>query len=109
MVRITLKNGVNVRLEWNYLVLQYIEEEFGGTTKLNEEYINDNQVKTMNTFVYGLLQANMDEELTFKQAVRLVKPEDMPKIFEFVKKEIEKSNKVVESKNYIAQQANKRK
>lgn len=109
MIKITLKNGVNARLEWNYLVLQYIEEELGGITKLNKKFLKDNEVKTMNTFVYALVQANMDEELTYKQAIRLVKVEDIPEIFDFVQEEIEKANKVVESKNFIAQQTNKKK
>lgn len=108
MLKIILKNGETVRLDWNMLVLQLVEEELGSIDKLTEEFLDNNQMKTFNVFTYALLQANLDEELTFKQAVRLVKFEDMEIIGQFVSDEIEKSNKVAEAKKNFTRAAAKK-
>lgn len=89
---ITLKDGTNIRLEWNYLVLEYLEEREGSIDALEgriKDFRNTEQMRIANSFVYATIQANHDEVLTYKQAVRLVKMTDYPKIFKFIEKQLE--------------------
>lgn len=105
MLQITLKNSDNVRLEWNMLVMQYVEEQIGGINKLTKKYMKNNEIKVMNIFTYALLQANYDEELTYRQAIELVKFDDMEDISNFVNSELEKSDKAAQSKKAQAQKS----
>lgn len=90
---LTLKNGTNIKLEWNYLVLEYLEER-EGSIELLQDRINElntrSQVRLSNSFVYAVIQANHDDVLTYKQAIRLVNPNDYAKVFNFIKKHIKK-------------------
>ncbi|MDE8065807.1 hypothetical protein PT067_07660 [Erysipelothrix rhusiopathiae] len=89
---LTLKNGTNIKLEWNYLVLEYLEER-EGSIELLQDRINElntrSQVRLSNSFVYAVIQANHDDVLTYKQAIRLVNPNDYAKVFNFIKKQLE--------------------
>lgn len=95
---ITLKTGVNLRLEWNFLVLEYLEEREGSLNAL-EKRINamksnktTGQLKLVNSFIYAVIQANHEEVLTYKQTIKLVDPNDYDKIFRFIVSELEKEN-----------------
>lgn len=92
---ITLKNDTNIKLEWNYLVLEYLEEREGSLEGLQER-INTlhevEQIKLCNSFVYAIIQANVDDVLTYKQAIRLVNPSDYQKIFKFISAQLELQN-----------------
>lgn len=92
---ITLKNNTNIKLEWNYLVLEYLEEREGSLEGLQER-INTlqeiDQIKLCNSFVYAIIQANVDDVLTYKQAIRLVNPSDYQKIFKFISAQLEIQN-----------------
>lgn len=101
--KITLKTGQVVKLDWNYLVLQTIEEEVGSLKKLNKKYIKDNEIKVFNIFAYAIIQAAMDEEITLKQAIRMVEFKDMEKIAKFVENELLKAETDTEGKNLKAQ------
>lgn len=101
--KITLKTGQVIKLEWNYLVLQTIEQEVGSLNNLTNEYIENNEIKVFNIFAYAVIQAGMDEEITLRQAIRLIEFGDMEKIAKFVEKELMKAEKVAEVKNSTAQ------
>lgn len=105
--KITLKTGKTIRLEWNYLVLQYIEEELGTLEKLEGEFIKNNEIKVFNVFAYAIIQSALDEEVTLKQAIRMIEFEDMDTIAEFVTEELERTQKEADRKNQMAQNAKK--
>lgn len=111
---LTLKNGTNIKLEWNYLVLEYLEER-EGSIELLQDRINElntrSQVRLSNSFVYAVIQANHDDVLTYKQAIRLVNPNDYAKVFNFIKKqlEIQKAYKKKETYKKSGNRSQKRK
>ncbi|AKQ06891.1 hypothetical protein [Erysipelothrix rhusiopathiae] len=111
---LTLKNGTNIKLEWNYLVLEYLEER-EGSIELLQDRINElntrSQVRLSNSFVYAVIQANHDDVLTYKQAIRLVNPNDYGKVFNFIKKqlEIQKAYKKKETSKKSGNRSQKRK
>lgn len=89
---LTLKNTTNIKLEWSYLVLEYLEEREGSLDALQKQ-VNSmdkvGQIRLCNSFVYAVIQACVDDVLTYKQAIRLVRPEDYPKIFGYIQKQLE--------------------
>ncbi len=89
---LTLKNGENIKLEWNYLVLEYLEEREGSIESLEDrikDFKSTEQMRITNSFVYAVIQANYDDLLTYKQAIRLIKMDDYPKVFRFIQKQLE--------------------
>lgn len=111
---LTLKNGTNIKLEWNYLVLEYLEER-EGSIELLQDRINElntrSQVRLSNSFVYAVIQANHDDVLTYKQAIRLVNPNDYAKVFNFIKMQLEihKAYKKKETSKKSGNRSQKRK
>jgi hypothetical protein len=88
---IKLKNGQNIELDWNFLVMEYIEEYEGGLKGLKSDLeAKRNQLKVNNHLLYSLIRANVDEPLTYRQAVCLVNIEDMNKISDFITTEMKK-------------------
>lgn len=87
---ITLKNGQNIELDWNFLVLEYLEEYEGGLKALKRD-INAqvNQMKIHNHFLYAIIRANYDDPLTYRQAVSLVNTKDTDKIGTFIKENMQ--------------------
>lgn len=88
---ITLKNNKNIKLEWNFLVLEYLEEyetpEGRGIVQLERDIkMKKNLLKINNIFVYALVSACSNELLTYRDTLRLVKVDDYSKIIEFIKK-----------------------
>lgn len=90
-MEIQLKNGKRLILEVTPLFLEYIEDYEGGLEQLEKdaqgEKDENGYKKTMyatNQILYAIIASNYDEHLTYKQAVRLVKLEDIETIIEFV-------------------------
>lgn len=90
-MEIQLKNGQNLILEVTPLFLEYIEDYEGGLEQLKKDAQGEKDrngcTKTMyatNQILYAIIASNYNENLTYKQAVRLVKLEDIEKIIEFV-------------------------
>ena len=86
---ITLKNNKKVDLKWNFLVLEYLEDyktdEGAGITQIQKDLKhNKNKIKITNHFIYAIIRANMDEPLTYQEAVRLVEFKDYQKIVDFI-------------------------
>lgn len=103
-MEIELKNGEKLILEVTPLLLEYIEDYEGGIEQLKRDAEGNKDkngyTKSMyatNHILYSIIASNYDEPLTYRQAVRLVRLEDIEKIVDFVIKntpETEKNNVV---------------
>ena len=90
-MEVELKNGEKLILEVSPITLEYLEEYKGGIEQLKKDAQgqkdSDGYTKTMyatNQILYAVVASNYDTPLTYRQAVRLVKLEDISKILDFV-------------------------
>lgn len=86
---ITLKNNKKLDLKWSFLVLEYLEEystdEGSGIVQIRKDISKKkNQLKIYNFFTYAIIRANLDEPLTYREAVSLVEFKDYQKIVKFI-------------------------
>lgn len=102
-MEIELKNGEKIILEVSPLILEYLEDYKGGIEKLKKDAQGQKDLngytKTMyatNQLIYAVIASNYDMPLTYRQAVRLVKLEDVSNIVDFV------INNILETKNVVA-------
>lgn len=94
-MEIELKNGEKLDLEVTPLILEYLEDYEGGVEQLKKDAAGEKDrngyTKTMyaaNQLIYALVASNYDHPLTYRQAVRLVKIEDVERIADFVIKKL---------------------
>lgn len=90
-MEIELKNGEKLNLEVTPLLLEYIEDYEGGIEQLKKDAQGQKDkngytrsMYATNQILYAIIASNFDEPLTYRQAVRLVKLEDIEKIVRFV-------------------------
>lgn len=90
-MEIQLKNGEKLNLEVTSLLLEYIEDYKGGVNQLLKDAQgekNENgytrSMYAANQLLYAVIASNYDKPLTYRQAVRLVKLEDIKDILNFV-------------------------
>lgn len=90
-MEIELKNGEKLILEVSSLLLEYIEDYKGGIEQLKKDAQGQKDIngytKSMyatNQLLYAVIASNYDAPLTYRQAVRLVKLEDIDRIAKFV-------------------------
>ncbi len=83
-MNITLKNGKTIKLEFTPIVLEYLSDYEGGIEELKKDIENGNTMYVANHIVYSILCANLEEELTYKQALSLVNVLDVERIIDFV-------------------------
>lgn len=102
---ITLKNGQDLELEVNSLILEYIEEYDGGIEQLLKdakgEKNADGYTKTMyaaNHLIYSIIASNYDSEITYRQAIKLVDFKDVEKVVNFLTTELNKLKAETNSK-----------
>lgn len=110
-MEIELKNGEKLTLEVTPLLLEYIEDYEGGIEQLkNDAQGNKDKngyTKSMyatNHILYSIIASNYDEPLTYRQAVRLVKLEDIESIVDFVVKntpEVSKTSNISNTKHRL--------
>lgn len=110
-MEIELKNGENLTLEVTPLLLEYIEDYEGGIEQLKKDAQGNKDkngyTKSMyatNHILYSIIASNYDEPLTYRQAVRLVKLEDVEPIVDFVIKntlEVSKTSNINNSKHRL--------
>lgn len=98
-MEIELKNGERLVLEVTPLLLEYIEDYKGGIEQLKKDAQGQKDVngytKTMyatNQLLYAMIASNYDAHLTYRQAVRLVKLEDVDRIIKFASENIPDTN-----------------
>ena len=94
-MEIELKNGEKLNLEVTPLILEYLEDYEGGVEQLKKDAQGakdkNGYTKTMyacNQLLYALIASNYDQPITYRQAVRLVKIEDVEDICSFVIKSL---------------------
>lgn len=99
-MQIELKNGEILNLEVTPLILEYFEEYLGGVEQIKKdahgEKDKNGYTRTMyatNQLLYAIIASNYDTPLTYRQAVRLVKLEDIEKIANFVIENMPSENK----------------
>jgi hypothetical protein len=90
-MEIELKNGERIILEVSPLFLEYIEDYKGGIEQLKKDAQGKKDIngysKAMyatNQLLYAIIASNYDSPLTYRQAVRLVKLEDIDRIIKFI-------------------------
>lgn len=90
-MEIQLKTGENLILEVTPLMLEYIEDCKIGINELSEyaQGKKDNngctrKMYATNQLLYAIIASNYNVPLTYRQAVGLVKLEDVNKILEFI-------------------------
>ena len=98
-MEIELKNGEKLILEVTPLILEYVEDYKGGIEQLKKDAQGQRDAngysKTMyatNQLLYAIIASNYDTPLTYRQAVRLVKLEDVDKIIKFASENIPNIN-----------------
>lgn len=97
-----LKNGTQIKLAWNYLVIEELENREGSLSEIQKK-INSKQelasVRLANSFVYAVIQAALDDEvLTYKQTIRLVNPSDYAKILNFIEQKLKEQDSFKQKK-----------
>lgn len=98
-MEIELKNGEKLILEVSPLILEYVEDYKGGIEQLKKDAQGQKDAngytKTMyatNQLLYAIIASNYDTPLTYRQAVRLVKLEDVDRIIKFASENIPETN-----------------
>lgn len=98
-MEIVLKNGEKITLDWNPIVLEYLEDYEGGIEQLREDIDKtDSRFRVFNFIIYCLISAVYPKDLGYREAVSLVSPNDLDKIIEFIIKNISKT-KVIDNFN----------
>lgn len=105
-MEIVLKNGETIILEITPLIFEYIEEYEGGLEQLKKDAKLSNDEKTStkymyatNHLIYSVIASNYDKPLTYRQAVKLVRIEDMEKIIKFIAENIERPREEMKEKS----------
>lgn len=100
-MKIILKNGKEIDLDWNPIVYEYLEEYDGGIEQLRKDLDEKNSYYlVMNFIIYCMIQAVYDEEISYREAISLVDVEDYPKIIDYIiqKENINNTNQFNEDK-----------
>lgn len=99
-MEIQLKNGENLILEVTPLMLEYVEDYDGGIEKLlkdaqgqKDENGYTRKMYATNQLLYAIVASNYEVPLTYRQAVGLVRLEDIEKILNFIIENIPEKNK----------------
>lgn len=108
-MEIELKNGETLILEVSPLILEYVEDYEGGIEQLRKDAMGQKDEKgytktayATNQLLYAIIASNYDKPLTYRQAVRLVKLEDVPRIVKFANENIpEMENEEIKGKHRI--------
>jgi len=102
-MEIELKNGEKLVLEVTPLFFEYIEDYQGGIEQLKRDAQGQKDkngyTRTMyatNQLLYAIIASNYDAHLTYKQAVRLVKLEDVNRIIKFIDENTPDNNQETE-------------
>ena len=83
---IKLKDGRQIKLEYSFLTLQFLDEYEGGFAQLEKDYkAGKNRLKAVCYVIYALVNTSLeDSNLTYKQAVNLVNFKDIQKSVNFL-------------------------
>lgn len=99
-MEITLRNGETITLDWNPMILEYLEEYDGGIEQLKKDIKSMNcKFRAFNSILYSVINAAYPTDLTYKEAVSLVDINDLEKIVNFLLKNINKNKKETKMSN----------
>ena len=100
-MEIELKNGEKLTLEVSPLILEYVEDYEGGIEQLKKDAQGQKDINgytremyATNHLLYAMIASNYNEPLTYRQAVRLVKLEDVEKIIDFLIENVAELNEI---------------
>lgn len=98
-MEIELKNGEKLTLEVTPLILEYTDDYKGGIEQLKkdaqggkDENGYSKRMYAVNQLLYMMIASNYNTPLTYRQAVRLVKLEDVERIINFANENIPNMN-----------------
>lgn len=84
-MKLELKNGQCIYLDWNPIVLEYLNDYEGGIEKMKKDISDQNNLLYIaNHLAYSVISANIEESLTFKDVMKLITPNDVDKILNFI-------------------------
>ncbi len=84
-MEIILRNGEKIKLDWNLMVLEYLEEYEGGLEQLKKDVEDKSRrFRTFNFIIYCVISAIYPEELSYNEAISLVDINDLDKIVFFI-------------------------
>lgn len=110
-MEILFKTGKKLNLDWNPLVLEYLEDYDGGLEQLkNDLESKEIPFRVFNFIIYCFISAVYPEEIGYREAISLVEPNDYEKIVNFAiekinnfsslgKEEIKNQNKTVKKQH----------
>lgn len=84
-MNLELKNGKKISLDLNPIVLEYLSNYDGGIEQMRQD-IKDktNLMYVANHIAYSMLCGNIEEKLTFREAMSLIKIEDVNTIIDYI-------------------------
>ena len=89
-MEITLRNGEKIQLDWNLIVIEYLEDYENGINQIYEDLINRSETfKTLNFIVYAFIAAVYPIEISYREAISLVNPNDLSRIIDFATEKME--------------------
>lgn len=93
-MELILRTGESITLDWNMIVLEYLEEYNGGIGQLRKDINNKNKrFRTFNFIIYCVMLASTKEELSYEDAISLVNINDYGKIIDFIIKNMSQIKK----------------
>ena len=102
-MEVELKNGETIILEVTPITLEYLEDYRGGIEQLKKDAQGQKDINgytkrmyATNQLLYTIIASNYEKPLTYRQAVRLVKLEDIEPILNFMIKNTSKNNNKIE-------------
>ncbi len=105
-MEIELKNGEKLILEVTSITLEYLEDYKGGIDQLKKDAQGQKDINgytkrmyATNQLLYAIIASNYETPLTYRQAVRLVKLEDIEPILDFIIQNIPKTDNKTEKNN----------
>lgn len=94
-MEIILRNGEKIKLDWNPIILEYLEEYDGGIEQLKKDVEDKNcGFRTFNFIVYCCISAVYPEELSYREAVSLVDINDLDRIVAFIVKNVNEMKQI---------------
>lgn len=98
-MKITLRNGKTIKLDWNPIILEYLEDYEGGIEQLKKDLNSKNhRFRTFNFIIYCMIAAIYPEELSYRKAVSLVDINDIDTIVMFVVSNVSKLKEIKSNK-----------
>lgn len=98
-MKLKLTNGEELEIILTPLILEYLEDYDGGIEGITNDINADRKLGYVaNHFVYSLIASNLNHPIDYRQALNLVRFEDIGKLANFV---IDNSESIKQTKESI--------